>query len=273
MQLQSLEGNHKTKVDICISEMLTVVIPVRIDCEERKSNLKTVISHIRRLGCRIIVLEADACPVLEGEEWLDGTEYVFRKDKNPVFHRTKYINILLHMSATEAVAVWDTDVLVDLCMIEDGLRLILSGCTITYPYNGEFIMLTNLPSAQVRKRLDIDDLARRNLPPVFRRPFCGGIYMVHRLQYLGCGGENENFNGWGPEDAERLRRVRNLGHDVRWIMKGQAYHLWHPRGGNSWFADEDAETRLKLEMVKVSSMTKEEISDYITSDRWNITKN
>lgn len=272
MQLQGIEKESAGNAGTYASERLTVAIPVRIDCEERKSNLMTVIRHIQPLGCRIIVLEADSSPLLEGEEWLDGTEYVFREDKDPVFHRTKYINVMLHMAATEAVAVWDTDVLVDLGMIDEGLRLISSGCTVAYPFNGEFVMLGALMSEQVRKRADIAELAGRKLKPVFGRPFCGGIYMVHRLRYLGCGGENENFTGWGPEDAERLRRVRNLGHEVRWVMKGQAYHLWHTRGRNSWFADKDAEARLKMEMVKVSSMTGEEISDYISSERWNTTR-
>lgn len=273
MQLQNIDQCHATAEHVDLAEKLTIVFPVRIDCDERKSNLSTVIRHIRPMGCRVIVLEADKAPLLEGEQWLDEVEYIFREDRNAVFHRTKYINILLNMAETEAVAVWDTDVMVALDNVSQCVGYLSSGSTITYPYNGEYVILGSGISVQVRKNPDISDLAQRKLKPIFNRPFCGGIYIVHRLRYLACGGENENFTGWGPEDAERLRRVRNLGHDVRWTMEGQAYHLWHPRGGNSWFFDREAESRLKLEMVKVSSMTREELSDYITSEIWNITRN
>lgn len=273
MQLQNIEIPAGRNGNTFATGMLTTVIPVRIDCDERRANLMTVLRHIRPLGCKVIVLEADISPKLEGEDWPEGTEYVFRKDTNPVFHRTKYINMLLHMADTEAMAVWDTDVLVDLGMVSEGLRQISSGHTIAYPYNGEFVMLPSHLSERIRKSPDIEELENRKLNPVFRRPFCGGIYMVHRLRYLECGGENENFTGWGPEDAERLRRVRNLGHTAIWVNGSQAYHLWHPRGRNSWFTDEEAEARLKMEMVKVSGMTKEELQNYISSERWNITRN
>lgn len=93
--------------------------------------------------------------------------------------------------------------------------------------------------------------------------------MVHRSRYLDCGGENESFTGWGPEDAERLRRVRNLGHRAAWTGGTQLFHLWHPRGSNSWFADEEAECQLKMEMVRICGMTKEELQNHISSERWN----
>ena len=273
MQLQNLGQPYVDNSKSDVVDMLTIVIPVRIDCEERRANLMTVIRHLQPLGCRVIVLEAHRTPMLDNEEWPGRTEYFYRNDTDTVFHRTKYINILLHMADTEAVAVWDTDVITDLRMVVEGVRLLSSGSTIIYPYNGEFVMLPRLFSEQVRKNPDLSDLDRRMLSPVFRRPFSGGIYMIHRVRYLGCGGENENFTGWGPEDAERLRRIRNLGHTAGWIGPGQAYHLWHPRGKNSWFADKEAEARLKMEMVKVSSMTKEQLLNYITSEQWNITTN
>lgn len=41
-------------------ECLTIGIPVRIDCEERKANLPAVIRYLAALQRRIIVLETDA---------------------------------------------------------------------------------------------------------------------------------------------------------------------------------------------------------------------
>ena len=48
MQLQDLKSQ------------LTLVFPVRIDCEERRENLRVVLRQLDGLGCRMLVLEADA---------------------------------------------------------------------------------------------------------------------------------------------------------------------------------------------------------------------
>ena len=82
MQLQDLKS------------LLTFVFPVRIDCEERLANLRTVLHHLEVLGCRMIVLEADAVATLGDEAWPDGVEYTFVEDASTVFHRTRYINEL-----------------------------------------------------------------------------------------------------------------------------------------------------------------------------------
>lgn len=100
MQLQDLKSQ------------LTLVFPVRIDCEERRENLRVVLRQLDGLGCRMLVLEADAVPALGEEAWPDGVEYTFVEDASKVFHRTRYINELLRMAGTEVVGVWDTDVLV-----------------------------------------------------------------------------------------------------------------------------------------------------------------
>lgn len=60
MQLQDLKSQ------------LTLVFPVRIDCEERRENLRVVLRQLDGLGCRMLVLEADAVPALGDEAWPDG---------------------------------------------------------------------------------------------------------------------------------------------------------------------------------------------------------
>ena len=86
---------------------------------------------------------------------------------------------------------------------------------------------------------------------------------MNRQQYLLIGGENERFTGWGPEDAERLRRVQIMGHQVKWTDKGKAYHLYHPRKENSNFFDDDAAIMMRKELIKVCCMNKDELSEYI----------
>ena len=66
------------------------------------------------------------------------------------------------------------------------------------------------------------------------RPSVGGAFLVNRVAYLRAGGENEAFYGWGPEDAERVKRLEILELPIARV-KGPLYHLDHPRGINSGF--------------------------------------
>ena len=97
MQLQSVINYGQS---FNLYDRLTIVIPVRIECKERMNNLRTVLNHIRLLGCRTIVLEADKESLLRKETWLEGFEHLFVHDYKPVLHRTKYINKLLNMATT-----------------------------------------------------------------------------------------------------------------------------------------------------------------------------
>lgn len=246
-----------------LKPLLTFVIPVRIDSPERTENLRAALRFLGGLGCRVLVLEADAAPALEGQDWLRPAEYTFVSDAAPVFHRTRYINRLLHMADTDIVAVWDTDVLLAYGQILEAAERVCDGCTLACPYNGQVVMLKKQLSGYVRKSLDLEYLRCLRLHPITGRRFCGGAYLVHRERYLQCGGENERFTGWGPEDMERMHRVRILGHRVEWTGSGQLYHLYHPRGKNSDFQSEADGDRLRRELVKVCCMDKETLEKYI----------
>ena len=252
-----------------ISDYLTFGIPVRIDSKERKDNLRTIVSFLSYLKCRLIVLEASSESSLKDEEWIKQVEYVFIEDKSLVFHRTHYINELLRMVDTDIAAVWDTDVLVDYPQIYEAVEQIQKGCTIAYPYNGQFVMLSEQMSVNIRKSLDLEYLRQAKLSSFLGRKLCGGAYFVHRQRYLQCGGENERFTGWGPEDAERMHRVKILGHNVLWTAFGQLYHLYHPRGTNSCYQSESDADRLRCELVNICSMDRDELSSYVSSSRWN----
>ena len=248
-----------------MKSQLTFVIPVRIDSKEREDNLHAVMRHLGGLGCPVIVLEADKAPALEGKEWLRAAQYVFVEDASPVFHRTRYINTLLRRAATDIACVWDTDVLVSHAQIAEAVGWVAGGATMAFPYNGQVVMLTEDISVHVRKNLDLEYLAGLRIRPFVNRKFCDGAYFVHRRRYFQCGGENERFTGWGPEDMERMHRVRILGHKVAWTACGQLYHLYHPRGKNSGFQSDEDAIRLKRELVKVCSMDKATLEKYIAS--------
>lgn len=246
-----------------LKPLLTFAIPMRNDCPERQENLRTVLRFLGELGCRIRVLEADAAPTLKEKDWIHSAEYTFVEDTSPVFHRTRYINRLLREADTDIVAVWDTDVLAEYSQILEATEQICHGATLTYPYNGQFVILTEQNSDYIRQKTDLEYLRNTKLPPFMGRRFCGGAYLIHRQRYLLCGGENERFTGWGPEDMERMHRMKILGHKVTWTEKGQLYHLYHPRGNNSHYQSEADGDRLRKELIKVCCMDKETLEKYI----------
>lgn len=241
----------------------TFVIPFRVDSIERQRNINFTMGWLAPLRAKIILLEADSVSRIDKNIIKKNVDYVFVKDTNPVFHRTRYINMLLKYATTEVVSVWDTDVITAHRQIEGAIHEILEGCTLAFPYNGDYVMLSPDCSDEFIRTSNLFFLEEQNLKPIFNRPFCGGAFFVNRQRYLSLGGENEHFTGWGPEDAERLRRVQIMGHQVRWLEKGKAYHLYHPRNENSRFFDEKTSIEMRKELIKICSMTKDELAEYI----------
>lgn len=245
--------------DIC-----TFVIPFRIDSKERLRNLRFVLKWIEPLNATTILLEVDNQPKASDLCCSTNIEYTFVKDVNPVFHRTHYINLMIGMVNTEIVAVLDADIIVRHSKIYEAIRNITDNRhTIAYPYDSRFVYLSEEDTQTFIEDMNLTWLDQKDLPLLMNRPSCGGIYLAHKERYLALGGENERFIGWGPEDAERLRRVTIMEGGVSWTVTGRAYHLSHPRHENSGYFSKDIATDLRLEFVKVCNMNKDELSDYI----------
>ena len=107
-------------------EELQVVIPVRIDSAERLRNLRLVLHDLSVMDIPAIVLEADKrphCSVLLSSFDFD---YIFVEDDNEIFHRTRYLNRLLHICTAPVVGIWDTDVILSKSQIEESLNAILA---------------------------------------------------------------------------------------------------------------------------------------------------
>lgn len=247
-----------------LHNICTFVIPFRIDSDERLRNLRAVLKWIEPLNATIFLLEADKQSKAGEMCSAPNIVYTFIEDANPIFHRTRYINMMLERVKTEIVAVLDADVIVGHSKIAEAVHSIVDdGKTIAYPYDSRFVYLSEEDTVKLIEDMDLRLLDAKELPLLMGRPSCGGIYLAHQERYLALGGENENFVGWGPEDAERMRRVSIMDGGVSWTDTGRAYHLNHPRLENSSYFNEDVATKLRLEFVKVCSMDKDELSAYI----------
>ena len=253
-----------------ITNELTVVVPIRIDCRERKENLDTVIHFfLNNTVAKIIVLEADKEQLYHYPISDSRLSIHFVEDDDPVFHRTRYLNQLLKMSETDIVGIWDADVILKTSQIIDAVNAVRNSATLCYPYDGRFIYLDQNQSEQARKNSVsfLNEHSETGMQLSLVRPIVGGAFLVNRQRYIQSGGENENFYGWGQEDSERHKRMEILGEPVCRIA-GEIFHLYHPRGANS-LPIGDLERNNIQGFLNICKMDKEQLTAYIGSSKWN----
>lgn len=87
--------------------------------------------------------------------------------------------------------------------------------------------------------------------------------------YITAGLENEYITSWGPDDVDRVKRMEILGYPCK-FEDGELYHLYHTRAINSLFANIETQNRLYLEYLKICSMNKNNLINYISTWPWKI---
>lgn len=253
------------------NNQLSFIIPIRIDSIERERNLDFVLELLNEIeNVDISILEGDIKPLYRLKKKYCNVTYRFTEDTNPIFYRTKYLNQLLREVQGCIVGIWDADAITSKEQILDAVNYIRSGRAImSFPYDGRFIMLSPMYSDKLIK----SGLNRGLSKKVVNRYLAhgphsvGGAFFVNKKIYLESGGENEYFYGWGPEDAERVKRMEILGYPV-YRAKGPLFHLHHPRKENSWYGNDQIEYKNRCEFLKISSMSKDELQKYIVTWNW-----
>lgn len=250
---------------------LTFCIPVRIDSTYRMRNLLTLLKfYSRQISTNYIILEADKEQHLKDLPQIPGLTYEFIYDENPVFHRTRYINRMLSMTATPLAAIWDTDAIAPVPQVCQAYRTLFEEDTVmVYPYDGRFWHVNSFFACCFHERLKISILTSPDMPRVLMCGYnsVGGAFMVNIGLYKKYGWENEYFTGWGPEDCERYKRLHILGRTPLRV-EGSLYHLYHPRGINSGDFNEEMACQTKKEYTHICSMMPEELREYINTWNW-----
>ena len=218
---------------------VTFLVPLRVDSTERKENIDTLVKYMfRYFDTTFVVLEADSNRKFYPDYENKNFHYEFMGDIHEFFYKTKSISRLISMAETQLVAVWDADVIVPPYQILTSLEKLRSNnAFMSLPYNGR-AYLTDKFSAELFKGLgDIAILMK--LIPVM--PLMYG--------YHSAGGENEKFHGWGPEDAERVKRLEIMNLPIHY-SEGPLFHLWHPRGKTSWYTNNRIEIQNRREFIE-----------------------
>jgi len=230
----------------------TFLVPIRIDSPERKENIESLIKFtFLHFITNFIVLEADSAQRFSFRYKQDRLLNIFIEDKDKVFHRTKWINQLITLTETPYAAVWDADAIAHPEQIVKSVNKLRSKeAVLSFPYDGKFYSCDKVSCYLFRKLLNIEILIKR--VPVMKLMHgyhsVGGAFIVNKDKYIEAGRENENIYGWGPEDAERVKRLEKLGLSVQNNI-GPLFHLEHFRGQNSWFANEEIRKKNMKELL------------------------
>lgn len=252
---ESTKGNNLSTILTCKHNLtdLTFLVPLRIESVFREENINTSINYLlRHFNSRIIVLEADKEQKYYPRFKSKLLQYKFIQDNSEIYRKTRWINQLINMADTAYVAVWDVDAIAPPEQVVESVINLRSGkYAMSFPYDGKFYACDKITSDIYKKIPDIKVLTKRI--PVMRLVYSyhciGGAFLINKQKYLLAGGENENFIGWGPEDFEHVKRMEILDLGVHYT-KGPLFHLWHPRGKNSWYANRDIEIHNRKELLR-----------------------
>jgi predicted glycosyltransferase involved in capsule biosynthesis len=205
-------------------------------------NLSVVIRYIKKnLSANVYIYEiGEAQNPFFSKYIADSCYYRFIEDFDPIFHRTYYINQAVNEIRDSIVAIWDADVIVPFSQIKDAFTMVSNSVDFCYPYKNFFLDTTRELRRLFLKKENIDLLMKYRdfMTPLYTPNPVGGVFVVNKKKYIECGGEDENFYGWGMEDGERFLRWNSLGMSVHRI-NGPLFHLWHPRGVNSTIRTND----------------------------------
>lgn len=247
----------------------TFTIPVRFDHEHRKENLDLILKYIsNHFDTNFIVLEdGPDSNFKEICEKYPKVLYVFQKNDVPLFHRTKLLNQMCKMCATDIIVNYDADVLFTPKQYTDSVRAIRENLAeMVFPYAGKFMECNRAKFIpRTREELDVSWIKISDLHQVHPNSVGGAVFW-DRKKFIQIGMENESFLSWGWEDDERLYRAKELGLKVARI-EGVLYHIEHFRSNNSNQTNPNYKNN-EAEFRKMSRMKNGELKRYIASWNW-----
>ncbi|MDD7303583.1 MAG: methyltransferase domain-containing protein [Prevotellaceae bacterium] len=212
------------------------IIPVRIDSVVRIENLLSSIDYLlTHFHTNIFVIEATHFNnhILE-KSLPNEVVYFFIEDLDPIFHRTKYLNILSRKGIGKYIAIWDADIIINYRQIVESVTALREETAdVSFPYDGHFYDTTEIIRSIYLETSDysvLNDNINKMLLP-YGTDMGGGAVFIARNKFNMSGGEDESFYGWGPEDWNRIEKWKKYGYNITKI-KGPLFHLSHPRDIN-----------------------------------------
>jgi predicted glycosyltransferase involved in capsule biosynthesis len=234
---------------------ITIIIPCRLDTFERLENILVVTSYLMdKIDIKIIVVEANnSGSGILNKHLNKEIDYVFIHDPDPIFYRTYYINKIAKKVNTQAIGIWDTDIIIPFEQIQKAIDILKNNeADFVYPYDKLFLDTSPILRRMYLKEGNMDVLLKnmKKMKEMYPPNPLGGAYLANMKAYRESGFENENFYGWGLEDGERYYRWEKMGYRIKRVP-GPLFHLSHGRGINSTFHDADQHFNKKRELLNV----------------------
>lgn len=252
---------------------VTFIIPIRLDSIIRLENLILTVDCIQKdFDTNIIILEASSYSNKIIPSIIKNITYYFVEDKDPVFHRTKYLNEMARMTKTDIISIWDADIILETDQILDSVQQLLDDkYDVAYPYNGEFLDTSDILRNHYWIYRDIDFLKKHkekmfSLYSTIKPEAVGGAIFLKTEKYIASGMENENFYGWGMEDGERYFRWLELDYNI-YRNKKCLFHLSHPRDLNGKFRSTYHEQKAMNDFYETINYGKGEVKREISLKR------
>lgn len=267
-----LYNSNKTKHDL--ENNFTFIIPVKIDCENRKTNLESVIEFIgdNFVNYEIIISEQDEFSKLN----LKKQKHVFDQNLSN-YHKTKCVNLATKLITTEFGCMYDSDYIVTPNSLFHCFNKLKQGYDFAHPSIGMNIYFNKQHTALFFKNKKFplhDQITYHHFFDPAHYP--GLCFMFNVKSYFEVGLENENFITWGFEDHERFIRIEKLNKKT-YYSPACGYHLWHPRKSDFYYKVKFIDDKIveyfnnqkqKDELIKVFQMSKDELKNYIESWSW-----
>lgn len=253
--------------------MLSVIIPLRVDHQDRFINAKIVLNYLTTCVTEvneIILIENSTSFHYERMNIKNKHKirYIQQYDTNKTFHRMKCINDGLCEVRNIVTLIYDIDVLLPIHVFSQVANMILhEGYDIVQPFNNPpgCIYVHTMNKQNIHDGIlnkpgyDINDY---HMQSGDRTGYAGKgfVVCVNKEVYTSIGGENEEFLAYGPEDNERYYRHQKLNKKVG-TTNNAVYHLEHFRGMNSSEVNPNFKSNWDL-YNKIMSFSTNELIDY-----------
>ncbi|RFM26693.1 galactosyltransferase-related protein [Deminuibacter soli] len=270
--LVDLIRNFNAEAAACRIDLMDVsfLIPVHIDSASRLENLYIVTRYLNKyFNTHILIIESGLQQQTDPQQLPPCCNYEFIENDDILFHRTHINNLLVKKAQTNSIVLFDTDVIPAINQVYGSVQLLRNAdADMVYPYDGCFVGVDQLFKNMFAKILDPDlFISNQNKFNTAAMRSCGGAVFLNRKRFIAAGMENEYFKSWGPEDRERLKRMKNLGFSVKRV-KGALYHLPHERNINSGYCGSTTQVEYMEEYLKVCNMEKAALEAYVLSWPW-----
>ncbi len=244
---------------------LTLIIPVYIDSNDRLNNAKTVIGYIdNHFETNLIIHE-----LVDSEsklQFLDNfknlnIKHIIEKRNGDNYHRTRQLNEMLNIVETSVVCSYDIDVILPVDSYINSVSEIENGnFEVIYPYEqGPY-------QKRVYQSFDRNmfnfkyDISLINNNYDIWNAAVGHCFFIKTESYKLCGGENERFIAYGPEDVERFERFKKFNFKLGRI-NDFVYHFEHYRKEFSNHLNPDFKNNENL-LNMIRSLNNDELINY-----------